>query len=195
MEQQEEKEGESKPGNSSFNGNRFQRLREDANPFRKEGIERDLSMILLSGAFYFIICLLLGFEELYHHLRYFSFDTEHLLFFIPFILLPPGLYFFRQKKILGWMLLSAWSVYLLVTLIQSAILIFTHKDATLFYQPAGISELLLGAFVFSSMFYALNRKKIVAVLQVHRGVQFISVLIFFILISLLVFRNWLHIGW
>jgi hypothetical protein len=195
MEKQEEAVGENGMENGVTNGNRFQRLKEDANPFNKDGVERDLSMIVLSGAFYFVFSLFLGYEELYRHLRYFSFDVEHLLFFIPFVLLPPGLYFFRRRKIVGWMLLSAWSVYLLVTLIQSAVLIYTDKEATMFYQPAGISELLLGAFVFSSMFYALNRKKIVAALQVRRGVQFLSILSFFIVIAFLVFRSYLHIGW
>lgn len=157
------------------------RLMERMNPFLYSGVEKEIVMIIVSISYYLFFMLISGYGELVDAIRNFSLHTLTLLTLAPYLLVPPGLYFFHKRDRLGWTILCAWATASLASLPPSLAQLFHKREpgiiGNLFNQPADISTLLVAFLIFGGMLYALNKKPILLAFRVSPSRQLLTILL------------------
>jgi hypothetical protein len=161
---------------------------ERLNPFTRSGVDKDIAMIMLSISFFMVFSLVIGYSTLVQTLINFSFRTDDILQLFPFILIPPALYFFYKRDVLGWIILSVWTIYNIISLFPIIPWAFGVRKFYFLYQPADVATLLLGLIIFSSMLVALNRVPVREALKVTRRTQYATILFSIFLTGMLILK-------
>jgi hypothetical protein len=158
------------------------------NPFNRSGVDKEIAMIIISVSFFMVFSLIIGYSTLVQTLINFSFRADDILQLFPFILIPPALYFFYKRDALGWIILSVWTVYNIVSLFPIIPLALGMREFYFLYQPADAATLLLGLIIFSSMLVALNREPVRQALKVNKGMQYATLLVSIFLTGMLILK-------
>jgi len=130
------------------------------NPFQYTGVERDMSMIIVSISYYLLVLVISGYGTLLQTLAGSWLNTHILITSLPYLVLLPGLVLFHKRQRFGWLLLSTWAVWSIGSIVSLCLLFFQSREGYFMYQPLSPSSLLVGFFIFGGIFYALLRQPI-----------------------------------
>ena len=163
----------------------FARHASNINPFDKEGVERQISMIIFSGWFLFFFSLITEFDSLQFLFQNFNFRAGDFFILIPYIFLPLGLYFFKKRDLLGWIIICGWACYSVVTTIPILIYSFSAGNSLLtrIIPPTPVSNLIVLLLAYTGFLYTINTQTVKQAFGISRPLQIKTLAISLVFVS------------
>ena len=159
---------------------------EKANPLNRTGISREVALIIFSSAALLILQLLAQFDYLLVVIEYFLFGADTVLTLMPFLFVPIGLYYFKKRDRLGWVILNCWYVHLIIIILPMINFSFRETDFLGFRYPT-ILSLAIRAFIYGCFIYACNKQSIKEAFKISSGLQIRTLFISAVITATLIF--------
>ena len=169
----------------------FARHAFNINPFEKEGVERQIAMIIFSGWFLLFFSLITEFDSLLFLFQNFNFRAVDFFTLIPYIFLPLGLYFFKKRDLLGWIIICGWACYSLLTTIPLVIYSFTAGDSLLtrIIPPTPVSSLVVLLLAYTGFLYTINTQAVKQAFGISKPLQIKTVVISVVFVSVVLYAT------
>jgi len=163
----------------------FARHAFNINPFEKEGAERQIAMIIFSGWFLLFFSLITEFDSLIYLFQNFNFRAVDFFSLIPYIFLPLGLYFFKKRDLLGWIIICGWACYSVVTTIPILIYSFSAGNSLLtrIIPPTPVSNLIVLLLAYTGFLYTINTQTVKQAFGISRPLQIKTLAISLVFVS------------
>jgi len=119
-----------------------------------------------------------------------SFDASFVLFTMPYLFVPIGIYFFWKTQKFGWSIIAIWLVLLVVAVVTGYLYELRRYGGFFdrFFPKLGLTHYLVLFFIFGSLLFYINSKKIKEPFHIDDKFQLKVAIMaaFFVLLSLLV---------
>ena len=170
----------------------------DINPLIVKPHDRNIKILCIGIGMIFLYSLYTDFNLLVFMLsdKQAVWTFYIILYFLPLIYLPITIYFFFKKSKAGWILLSVWLTYTILTIIHSFIVetyyIEYSNDGILsliddLYPRKGLPIYLVSILLYGLVTYYINTKPVKSIFNISKNRQILSV-IYTIIATLIIWK-------
>lgn len=170
----------------------------DINPLIVKPHDRNIKILCIGIGMIFLYSLYTDFNLLVFMLsdKQAVWTFYIILYFLPLIYLPITIYFFFKKSKAGWILLSVWLTYTILTIIHSFIVetyyIEYSNDGILsliddLYPRKGLPIYLVSILLYGLVTYYINTKPVKSIFNISKNRQILSV-IYTIITTLIIWK-------
>jgi len=151
-------------------------LGDKLNPFYKTGVDKDISLIIISISFLLLFSLITGYDVLLDLLAGFSFSSTSIMLLFPYFFVSIGLFYFYRRDPLGWIILFAWTSYSFLTILLY-FLYSLFEQQIIFFVPVDHTTLVGTLIVFGSLWFAVIRRPVRAAFRISSIMLYTTLLL------------------
>lgn len=137
-------------------------------PTRKTGVDRSIQFIVISVILYLVYQIMEAVDTVRFAIEFSNYSAPMAITIAPVLLLPFALYFLVKRDEMGWIILVAWAIFNLITVLNNLYIFIQWRGEQYYFPKPSPYPILVGFLVFSCYLFALNTRTMLAEMKISR---------------------------